>query len=1307
MASQKNSIDSTPRPQYQTETVTPFPDYSANTTATIPNLEEIIEPAKPEIEPDLNAEKARKLEEALNKLSKSYYDYYAKVASDRSNPQSSSLFTPEDASRSTTPQSAQYAAQHLTNWLLEAKGDFTPYLKGAFGETLKNAFGPIGQAWRLLETAEYKLDPRSIHPLLDPYAIDRAARALENQIFKVVKLPFSTAYGLLAQMGMPGLKVLYSSTIIYNEHTQTIESQPITSIVLSPFYKLYQGTETVANAIDRWTGAPTNALLEHPYEAMFIESLDEAYKSWREAKNNKNKDLTDNSVTYINRLIDSHEGREQGKVSKNIARGLTRKPLIKLAKNLRRTDRDPFSYLGAILGGILFDFTAGLATNALAFGISSLARVIPGLNVARAYVTNFIHNSPWTTSSKIFGTNVKNLARGTLSLNTAASGYLGYQLGSLIAPNAFVNVFGVPINIGGGLIAPVVGGLGAFYQTGLLNATQGVPLTDLYRGSVMTMPGVGAVPIQVQWYNQQVYGNTPVFRRLFGFGPKTQLVYSPTDVGGKSIQTNIRYYQNPTMQKVFGATSWNSPISRFSAWLYRNPYARLPLKGLALSNILLNVLPSDVLSIQIAGIPLGTIIKALPFIDYAWQVKGTFFADVANLIADSRLGRWYGKNIYSPIQKRLLFTMYNPHIETHQGTGWLRQTGFFKTFYPKDFNLQARPWLQIARNTINPGFFLGFMFVGPAIASGMNPIVAAVAMPLAGSAVWTGYSFLMSRLSKTPMTFGKANALGYLGSLIGALTIPWGAALGVPSYVWVAAWTFGLPLPFAIVPQLSGWFAGIGSSIVWFAESAALLAGHALGISAATMMGGLTALGIAASIVAIVGAVLFTGFILFTVFSSFYLPFTEEGATNISSAFKINQTSPKTISVNQAINSCVDFSIIQNPLLLKEFYFYFTARYNNDVWDLTSGYNDKYQGYGVARQLPTSWQPTDRVLPAPGWHNLQNQINFYPGPLGYPQTNDRFQVLLQPVMLSDLTNANINIGVFGLDNPDQTHQRGKTLFELKDEFSTINQLFTSYVKLLQSTQTETAKQWFIDSLQVEIDVKNYHIDQIKFYKNQLIQIQNNLDSVNAALSGLIMNIDNKTIPLDIARKLEDANNQLNQCGTDIDCQKHFKQLINTYNGWDDLFPEFKAKFVSLQSLSGNQLSTELAQVISRLEQVIADYENQVKGIEATIKEVQGLTPTDLSNLTPEQINDLLKKNFDVFGKEFYYLPGNTQYKVCIKSTFNPDPAKYDLSTPESIAKAYADAAIPIEVAGNQEYIWGLSQPTGIATIILQFTPPAP
>jgi len=1321
MASPKNS-NSTPIPQYQTETVTPFPNYSATTTTSIPELKVKIEPNKPVVEPNLNAEKARKLEAALNKLSKSYYDYYAKVANDPNNPQSQVLFTPKSASASTTSQSAQYAAQHLKNWLLEAKGDFTPYLKGAFGETLKNALGPIGQAWRLLETAENKLDPRSIHPLLDPYAIDRAAKALENQIFKVVKLPFSTAYGILAHLGMPGLEVMYSSTIVYNERTQTIESQPITSIVLSPFYKLYQGTEALADGIDRWTGAPTNALLEHPFEALFIENLDDGINKLKEARKTGNKDLINLSLENVNRLIDSHDGLEKRKGVKsdfkNFAKGVTRRPLIKLAKNLRRTDRDPLSYLGALLGGIVFDFTIGAITGALSYAIPRLFGAIPGFNTVRAYVTNFIHNSPWTTTSKIFGTNVKNLARGSLSLNAAASGYLGYQLGSFITPNTFVNVFGAPINLGGGLIAPVTGGLGAFYQTSLLNATQGTPLTDLYRGTAVTMPGAGAVPLQVQWYNQQVYGNTPVYRRLFGFGPKTQLVYSPADVGGNSIQTNIRYYQNPTMQKMFGATTWNSPISRFSAWLYRNPYFRLPLKGLALSNILLNTLPADVLSIQVLGMPLSSIIKALPFIDYAWQIKGPLFADLAKLFADSRLGRWYGNNIYSPIQKRILFAMYDPHVATPRGTGWFRRTGFFKTFYPKDFNLQARGWLKILRNTINPGFFLGFAFIGPAIAAGINPLVAAVAMPLAGSAIWTGYSYLLSKISKAPVNFGKTNALAYLGSLIGTLTIPWGTALGIPGYIWVSLWMFGLPLPFALIPQLSGWFASIGAAIAGFAQSAVFLIGHAMGISALSVLSGLTALGIVASIVAIAAAVIFTGFVLFTVFSSFYVPFSEDTSGPTSTVFRINQSSPQTVSVGQTINNCVDFSIIQNPLLLKESFFYYTARYNNGVWDLPAiptfvteeGYDEylaNLKKYQVARLLPSSWRPADRPNLPTGWFDLFNQRNFSIGPLGFPQTNDRFRVSLYPKG-STLTDVNIDIGVFGFDNPDQTHQRGKTLIELKDEFSTINQLFTSYVNLLKSTQTTTAKQWFIDSLQADIDVKNYHIEQIKFYKNKLIQIQNNLSTAGGALSNLISDIDNKTIPSDIARELEDANTQLNLCGTDADCKKHFQQLINTYNGWDNLFPEFRSGFVRLQTLSDDQLSSELTQVISRLEQVQIDYENQVKGIKATKKEVEGLTPTDLSNLTPEQINNLLKESFDVFNnKEFYYLPGDTQYKVCIKSIFNPDPAKYDLTNPADLIRAYSDASIPIEVAGNQEYIWGLSQVTGIATYILTFIPPSP
>ena len=1344
MASPKNS-SSTPIPKYQPETVTPFPDYSV-TTITVPELKEIIEPEKPVVEPDLNAEKAKKLEEILkNKLSKSYYDYYAKLSNDPNNPQGQVLFSPEAASASTTSQSAQYAAMHLTNWLLEAKGSLEPYLKGAFGETLKNALGPIGQALRLLETAEYKLDPRSIHPLLDPYAIDRAARALERQVFSVVKLPFSKAYGLLAHLGMPGLRVLYSSTIIYNEHTQSIESQPVTTIVATPFYQLYQGTEKFADAIDRWTGKPTNALVEHPYEALFIESLDEGIKEWQEARKNKDKNLSKLSLQKINRLIDSHDGLEKriGVKSdlKNFAKGITQRPLIKLAKNLRRTDRDPLSYLGALLGGIVFDFTVGAVTGALSYAIPRLFGAVPGVNAVRAYATNFIHNSPWTTTSKIFGTNVKNLVRGTLSLNTAASGYLGYQLGSAITPNAFVNVFGIPINIGGGLLMPVAGGLGAFYQTSLLNATQGAPLIDHFRGTAVTMPGAGPVPLQVQWYNQQVYGNVPQYRPLFGIfnGEKyRQLVYSPTDVGGNSIQTNIRYYQNPTMQKVFGATTWNSPISRFSAWLYRHPYFRLPLKGLALSNILLNALPTEVLSIQIAGIPLGSIIKALPFIDYAWQIKGAFFADVAKFMADSRVGRWYGKNIYSPLQARLINLAYAP-IEGAPGQGFQEYQGWFKTIRPLSALNQARPWLQIARNTVNPGFFLGFTFIGPAIASGMNPVVAAITMPLAGSAIWSGYSWIVSSISKTPYlkALGKTNALGYLGSVIGALTVPWGAALGIPSYIWISLWTFGTPLTFAVIPRLfpalAGWLTGVGATIYWFVESAALLAGHALGISAAAILGGLGALGIAAAIVSIVGAVLLTGFILFTVFSSFYVPFSEEGATNISTAFKINQSSPQTVSINQTINSCVDFSIIQNPLLLKNFWIDYTARYNTDVWEIENTdrgellgiYEPIPENYQVGRQLPSSWQPTDRVLPPAGW---QSQIYFEQNlPSQHPPTNENFSVDIQPsggtagILPNSLIDINVELGVFGFDNPDKTHERGKTLAELKDEFGSINQLFTTYLNFLTGSQAQEDKDRQLAAIQADIDVKKYQLEQIKTYKSKMGQFQKQINTnkkLSVTIDAVITELQNKTIPNNLQNKINNAQEQLDQC-SDNPCKIHHRGLIKTYNSWDALSPELIDAFEKMRDLAlaaetanpanpdYSQLNSLLTELISKLEQAQVDYENQIKSLEALYDEIEKINPTDLTGLTDEEINELLAKNFEVFSKYFYYEPGNTQYKVCIESTFNPDPAKYDLTTPEGLARAYADASIPIEVAGNQEYVWGLSQPTGIATIVLTFKPPTP
>src|SRR3989344_7046520 len=633
----KNTVEKNPalrpitRPKVETQTQaeaaqTEIPERTAE------ELEKTaVKPAPQPRERAYTPEQAKHLELLLKQLSKSYFDYYEKVAHDPR----SGLTAPESASRLAISSGAQVAGQHLTNWLTQARGNLAPYLDGATGEMVKTFLGPIGDAWRLLESVDTKLyQTQSISPLLDPYAIDRAVKKLEHQSFEVIRAPFRLGFAILANAGLPGVKVLYSMAQVYNEYAGKygrnkydrkygqVEFQPITRIVPTAFYKLFSFTEKTADRIDRWTKSPTGHLLEHVYQHQFLHDLNHAIKihkhardAYRSSKSEISRKAFLSASKNLSRLMDRYDGRniisyKKGKIlnqlgadAGNFFRGISRRSLTNIAKHLRRTDRDPLTYLGALVGGILWELVGGTAINSVGYALSRIMRLVPGYNVVRAYIAEGILGSPTATSARIFGTNLRSLFKGTLSLNTFSSFYLGSQLGQVLFPNS-------PFAIAPGILS---GGLGAFYTTGLINITNGTPLIDIASGAPITLPGLGAMPAQVQWYFEQTQTG-PLMRRAFwGLGGERP-GYMPTSrilgYDKVGIETNLKYFdplKQPRLTKWLGATNspWSAPITRFSAFLWRHPYFRLPIKGFALRSLLLNLLPPQVLAMNIVGIPVG------------------------------------------------------------------------------------------------------------------------------------------------------------------------------------------------------------------------------------------------------------------------------------------------------------------------------------------------------------------------------------------------------------------------------------------------------------------------------------------------------------------------------------------------------------------------------------------------------------------------------------------------------------------------------------------------------------------------------
>ena len=841
-------------------------------------------------------------------------------------------------------QSAHVATQRLAHWLKHERVKFLPYLHGAFGECLKEALGFIGDGWKAIEKLDRKASLAGLHKSLDPDLIQRTIRQLDQKALNVILMPFSKTLGLIGRIGFTPFNVVYSASPSFNSKTNRVEHLPSSRIVFAPLFALSKGADKIADKLDIWTKKSTSPLQKHTIEEKFNHQLEAPIKIFNDAYKDKDWQALFKSSNALNRLVDSYDGfnyiryqnrrtyekklnqdrnrflarllkqdwqtisRQQWRQLKrenkgllgkqlrqhnrkqlgnefgNFIRGSTRTPFRRLAKNIRRTDRDPFTYLGMLLGNLVWDFTAGAALNTFRYALSRAVNRIPGVRVARAYVTNLIHNTPAGSAARIGLTNFKHAFKAPFSLNTASSTYLGYQLGSSIFPNSTFTLhrlgmpgaywqlpIGIPNVNMGGLVGGGLGfGLGTTYQTALLNLLEGTPLTDVSTGVAVKLPGAGAVPMQVYWHQSQIHTG-PVYRRLFGlFKNKTQAVYLPQQKPGLyadllpeemlDIDTNLNYFERSGFKTTFGSrplfkfkifgkqfSFTNSPLTSLTTFLYEHPYARLPLKGFAIKSALLQYLPAEILAlpVPILNVPLSTLVNYLPLIDYLWQIKNPLFADILAVIAKSPIGRFFGSRIYAPINNLMIQAMYKPYLPGVSGgfkTGWLStryeafQSRLFKglqVLKPSDAILQARPYVTILRNILNPGFFIGLSFI-PLLTPTLGA-AALVAGPLVGSGLWIGYHHLINSLSaKKFIPLGNFSGLGYLGSTLGGIAHLGMAIFGIPLpmsvQMWYLMWSLGVPFVLTGFGPLIKLFGGLLTR-AGFAALGGALAGLGVGIS--------------------------------------------------------------------------------------------------------------------------------------------------------------------------------------------------------------------------------------------------------------------------------------------------------------------------------------------------------------------------------------------------------------------------------------------------------------------------------------------
>lgn len=1257
--------------------------------------EELAAPEKPTTgEKRYTQTDAKKLQELINRLPDSYYDHYATKVDPE---------TPDYISA----QAAQAATQRLVNWLKFERGRFLPYLHGAFGETLKTALGPIGTGWRAIEKLERGAKLSSLHPALDSNAIYRFNHLLNQKALNVLLLPFSKSLGIVGKAGFSPFQVVFSPTPTYNEQTGRIESTPSTRIVFSPLFTLSRFGDKTADGIDKWTKRPTNFLKEHNLLEDYLENIDKALsvfntnrKEYKKNKSEENKKKYKKSLKNIHRLVDSFDGfadiryKKKGFFSKknrqhnlkqiglefgNFLRGTTRGSLIKLSRNLRRTDRDPFSYLGLLIGGILFDLAAGFALNTVRYGLSRVINRIPGVNLARAHITKAIHQSPAATTVRIGAGNLKHALKAPFSLNVAASTYWGYQLGDTLFPGLSTKQIPIPFTFKGAINLPfpvnpvgvafgaVTGGLGTFYQTALLNIIEGIPLTDLNYGSIITMPGLGAVPAQVHWYNTQIYGNAPQYRRLFGIGPKSQLIYSPTDlieaetiaVEGYSafepIKTNIRHFQKPVWRKLFGPGPKATPLTRFTAFLYKSPYLRGITNGLLrgsfISSLLLRFLPQSLLSQTIAGIPLQTLIQSYPFINALWQIRAPFFADLALSLSRTTLGQSGLKN-YARFHNSIINLMYQPDKLFRMRSRLFRGLEFLQ---PRDALKHARPWLTYARNIFNPGFFLGLLAI-PII----TPLgLPAFAAPVIGMASWWGAHQILNIIR--PIHLSRFSALGYTGLILGSLVqlglSLLGISLPISPLLWYSLWGLLTPLVIHLVLPFIETFGALllKTSLSFLGNFLISFAGLGIDLvaAAAAAIGGITFILIAAGIVVII------------TFSAFFVSLQGDLTAGPQSTHLNLQT---TVTDKQV---CSDFTITQ-PILLKE--------------SKIQQPHIRYEALISPTRLKIDRDSLTASRNSQSLDRLPDQISINCR-LNSSLTNTQYVALCWPFYSSVSGRASHRFAA-ALSAPEGPADYF-ALVSNYSELAPIAQVYIDFIPRLQ--QHHLNRQYLVKEYEAQLDViKNNKNSQIKTLESitdyledtqSADSLESQLSYLNTALEtisqnpfqNLINNLPNygplpeDTYDIETLCLTPWDTEENDSISSDQACLQHIDNLIDIYQAWDQPFSQVKWSINSLIDQSEkistlsptdpeydtlvDQFNLNLSAALDDINYLSSILKEQFKYIKDELLKgiddlyfVPGSLPENLQISDPE-VQEFLK-NFDFFQKQYYFIPQGTDYQIC-------------------------------------------------------------
>jgi len=1185
--------------------VQPRPKPEAKPEAAPPKVtaEQFFE-GEPKPRQDINWKNAPEIEAWLNNLKPEFYKYLSQGDSVEQAAKSSQIFT-----------------QRLWSFLSLYRGQIAGhYLHEGALELLYSALGPIGNMMSYVHLQNYTWKIAWQKNLLNPNALNYYLQSMPVQkAFSLLQYPIKGTFAILAHGGAPLISKIYVREQRFDPRRGWVEDIK-QKHVFTPLLRATQTSHTIADKLDKF------ADIEHDNK-----KINKQFKKALETKD----------ASKLREALYKFDGPTASKA-------LFKKSFSNTARRLRNTHKDPISFLAILIAGTLFDFTVGLALSTLRLAAIRTIANIPALASLRGRFIEFLSSNRWLSTASIAKSTSSAFFRGLLSPATVSGTYLGYQFVGPSLADFIGNLTGNPA-----LAAAI-----KFPLQVTISATAGT-LSALYNISAQ----LASNPNTINWVrNYQLYSQALQSQSLARFGAQKALQKSFINQG----RAILRYTgENKLLKAIFGdieALSFRpGPLTRFANFLNQKWLLRAPLNGLALRTFLLNALPSNILSSQIFGIPIEAIVKALPYADYFWQIKGNLYKNLSRVLGKSSW-KIFGRTVTNPHWRYLSFKNPNAFLPITLRRFWLRSAygeavalGVYaeKPWFQKFNNIinnitkafkAVKPWLK---NFINPGFFFGITILGPYLSGlGLHPLFAYPIGMIAGSLSWNAIAFIAEKLwGAKGISMAKINALGWTGFLVGSVL-----QLIFPSLPSWFAYALSLTLP-AINALLS--IFGVNLTTI-LANAIAPLYAAITGIPLAASLAGLTTV---LSALSLIGFTVFAGFM---VFSAFWVPLQETLQAGPQSAcFNLQTTMPQTINDGP----CSTLKITTDLLLDKNHLIHAILIYGYE-FDMNHP-EDLYES--VTRKLPDQSNPLELTF-IDSVANLTNRhysSSISPDYTGYPWLT---------TYLSTITSF------------------PQTFFNLQQtypQYQGLQKISTFYLDLTKQILEDQNNQQQ-DTLEKYQAQKNILKKQIEEFENivndfQSLSKENDLEDIKKDLQSILNDLDQITTTNPFQKNIDDYTNNCSlQPST---CQ----EIIRIYQSWNSFFNIYQESTESLLS-TANQLdsnsstfSTDFDNLLTSIDseyQEANDYlENlnqQYQSLDIIVDQINDIdfssdwfnllqtinyqNFTSLDEDTLSNLQNILKQYFeDIFGnnKKYYFIPSGTVYKICTKKLepkFTPDPS---------------------------------------------------